>query len=120
MSQPPAPGPRTPRDQRKVAGATMAAAVAFFLAWWVLGDEWPSLTSFEGWGPFLIATFLGGTVLVVGLALAEPKGPRDSHLDEDRGTVRTTWLSSPRPSLPGQLTARPRRPSTTTGSPSRC
>ncbi|MFL0460362.1 hypothetical protein [Kytococcus sedentarius] len=87
MSQPPAPGPRTPRDQRKVAGATMAAAVAFFLAWWVLGDEWPSLTSFEGWGPFLIAAFLGGTVLVVGLALAEPKDPRDSHLDEDRGTV---------------------------------
>ena len=48
----------------------------------------PSLTSFEGWGPFLIAAFLGGTVLVVGLALAEPRDPRDAHLDDsDRGTV---------------------------------
>ena len=37
--------------------------------------------------PLAVIGHEGGTVLVVGLALAEPKDPRDSHLDEDRGTV---------------------------------
>ena len=77
--------PRTPRDQREVAAAGMAAAVVFFLAWWVFGDGLPSLSSFAGWGPLIIAALVACVTFIIGLALTDKDEVRPG--DPDRGTV---------------------------------
>ncbi|WP_462418464.1 hypothetical protein [Kytococcus sp. Marseille-QA3725] len=73
------------RRQKRVAGASIAALVVFFLSWWVLGGHWPSFRSTEGWGSLIICAGLAGITLAVGLALQDPEEIEPD--EEERGTV---------------------------------
>lgn len=75
------------RRQKRVAGASIAGLVVFLLAFWVLGHTWPSPTSPEGWGSFLVCVGLGAMAFGAGLALRDPDEVRREDDDPERGIV---------------------------------